>query len=119
MQQVALIFIVSLAILVSNGTAGAAVLSVSAASDSLSNGKQFQAALNAAIPGDTIELQAGGTFSTGSGLGTYSGAFELPAKSCGATSEEECWITVRTSAVDQLPAPGSRIHPSDSAALPK
>jgi hypothetical protein len=65
-------------------------------------------------------LQAGGTFSAGYALGTYSGAFELPAKSCvPSRPEEECWITIRTSALDQLPAPGTRIHPSDSAALPK
>jgi hypothetical protein len=120
MKQVVLIFGLSLAILISNGTAGGAVLSVSAGADPLSNGKDLQAALNGAMPGDTIELQAGGTFAAGYGLGTYSGAFELPAKRCaGSNPEEDCWITIRTSAVDRLPAAGSRIHPSDSPALPK
>jgi hypothetical protein len=100
-----------LSMLLSLGTAGAATVSVSAGGDPLTNGRALQATLNAASPGDTILLQAGGTFA---------GGLELPVKSCPATSaDDECWITIRTSALDELPAPGTRIHPSQSAALPK
>jgi len=100
-----------LAVLVSAVIAGAATLHVPAAGDPPSNGRSLQAALDAAVPGDTIVLQAGGTFA---------GGFELPIKSCLALNpEEECWITIRTSAMDELPAPGTRIHPSHSAALPR
>ncbi|HWK08454.1 MAG TPA: hypothetical protein VNR64_00285, partial [Vicinamibacterales bacterium] len=59
----------------------------------------LQAALNAAVPGDTLMLRAGETF--------Y-GNFILPAKS--GTS----WITIRSDASDtQLPASGVRLVPSD------
>lgn len=68
-------------------------------------GGSVQAALDQALPGDTILLQAGATFT---------GAFRLPNKA-GAG-----WITVRTSAADsQLPAPGQRITPAHAALLPK
>src|SRR5215813_1302516 len=62
-------------------------------------GGNFQAALNAANCGDTIELQAGASFS---------GVFSLPAKACDAAH----WITVRTSAPDtSLPAEANRVTP--------
>jgi len=62
-------------------------------------GGNFQAALNAANCGDTIELQAGASF--------Y-GVFSLPAKACDAGH----WITVRTSAPDtSLPAEANRLTP--------
>ena len=48
----------------------------------------LQAALDAAHCGDTIELQAGATFS---------GYFTLPAKAC----DDDHWIVVRTSAPEQ------------------
>src|SRR5213596_1698671 len=58
-------------------------------------GGDLQAALNAAVGGDVITLQAGATFS---------GPFTLPNKS--GTG----WIIVRTSAADStLPPPGTRI----------
>ena len=59
----------------------------------------LQAALNDAVPGDTLLLRAGETFH---------GNFILPAKS--GTS----WITVRSDASDsQFPADGVRLVPSD------
>jgi len=68
-------------------------------------GGDFQAALNAAQPGDVITLQAGST---------YRGPFTLPNKT--GTG----WITVRTSAPDSgLPAPGTRVNPSYAAVMPK
>jgi hypothetical protein len=65
----------------------------------------FQAALEAAKPGDVISLKAGAT---------YEGNFNLPKK---AGSN---WIIIRTSAGDdQLPTPGTRISPRYAPALPK
>ena len=62
-------------------------------------GGDFQAALNSAQCGDTIQLQAGATFS---------GLFKLPAKSC----DDQHWIIVRTSSPDSsLPAEGARVSP--------
>ena len=62
-------------------------------------GGDLQSALNNAQCGNTIELQAGATFS-----GTYS----FPAKSC----DNNHWIIVRTSAPDSaLPAEGQRLTP--------
>lgn len=59
------------------------------------SGGDFQAALNAAQPGDTIVLQAGAT---------YVGSFTLPVKS--GTE----YITVQTSALAGLPD-GVRVGP--------
>ncbi len=71
----------------------------------LKSGGDFQAALNAAQPGDVIQLEAGGTFT---------GNFALPKKT-GAG-----WIIVRTSAPDSsLPAPGVRVTPAYSSLMPK
>jgi hypothetical protein len=71
----------------------------------VASGGNFQAALNAAQPGDVITLQAGATFT---------GPFTLPNKG-GAG-----WITVRTSAPDSsLPAPGTRVNPSYASVMPK
>jgi hypothetical protein len=68
-------------------------------------GGDFQAALNAAQPGDVITLEAGATFT---------GPFQLPAKSGSG------WIVVRTSALDgKLPPPGTRVDPSSAAVMPK
>ena len=69
-------------------------------------GGDFQAALYAAKPGDTILLEAGATFR---------GAFKLPKK----TGEE--FVTIRTSATDsQLPAADTRLIPSKyQSVLPK
>jgi Putative Ig domain len=65
----------------------------------ISSGGDLQSALNNANCGDTIQLQAGATFT---------GAYTFPAKSC----DDSHWITVRTSADDSaLPAEGSRLTP--------
>lgn len=62
-------------------------------------GGDFQSALNNANCGDTIQLQAGATFT---------GAFNFPAKSC----DDNHWIIVRTSSADSLlPPEGSRLTP--------
>jgi hypothetical protein len=62
-------------------------------------GGDFQAALNNASCGDTIQLQAGATFG---------GVFKFPNKSC----DDAHWIVVRTSAPDSsLPPEGTRITP--------
>jgi hypothetical protein len=62
-------------------------------------GGDLQAALNSAHCGDTIELQAGATFT---------GTFIFPAKSC----DNGHWVIVRTSAADSaLPAEGKRANP--------
>jgi len=71
-------------------------------------GGDFQAALNNASCGDTIELQAGATFS---------GVFKFPNKSC----DNAHWIIVRTSTPDSsLPPEGTRITPcfAGTASLP-
>ncbi|HEX6505126.1 MAG TPA: hypothetical protein VF011_17930 [Terriglobales bacterium] len=62
-------------------------------------GGSFQAALNGAQCGDTIELQAGAA---------YVGNFTVPAKPC----DNQHWIIVRTSALNaSLPAEGVRVTP--------
>lgn len=68
-------------------------------------GADFQAALNRALPGDTITLRAGVTFT---------GNFVLPAK------KGNGWIVIRTSTPDaNLPSPGVRITPQQAGLLPK
>jgi len=65
----------------------------------------FQAALNAAQPGDVITLEAGATFR---------GPFTLPEKT--GTG----WIIVRTSAPDSsLPHSGTRVTPAHATVMPK
>src|SRR4030095_12105950 len=60
----------------------------------------LQAAVNAAACGDTVELAAGETFS--------SGKITFPAKGC----DDAHWITVRTSTPDNLlPPEGTRMTP--------
>jgi hypothetical protein len=63
------------------------------------SGGNLQTALNNANCGDTIQLQAGGSFT---------GIFTFPAKSCSDSN----WIIVRTSAPDSsLPPEGTRLTP--------
>ncbi len=65
----------------------------------LKSDANLQAALNDAACGDTIELEAGATFT---------GHFVLPKKPC----DDQHWIILRTSAPDQaLPVEGTRITP--------
>ena len=71
----------------------------SGATHLVKSGGDLQSALNSATCGDTIQLQAGATFT---------GAFVLPAKNC----DEQHWIVVRTSAPDNaLPPEGTRLTP--------
>jgi hypothetical protein len=68
-------------------------------------GGDFQAALNAAQPGDVIALQPGAVFT---------GPFTLPNKS--GTG----WITIRSATADSnLPPPGTRVTPAHAAVMPK
>jgi hypothetical protein len=65
----------------------------------VNSGGDLQSALNSASCGNTIQLQAGATFT---------GTFTFPAKSC----DDDHWIIVRTSADDStLPAEGIRLTP--------
>ena len=65
----------------------------------VSAGGDLQGAINAANCGDTIQLQAGATFT---------GSFTLPAKNC----DSYHWIMIRTTTPDSsLPPPGTRITP--------
>lgn len=68
-------------------------------------GGDFQAALDAALPGDLIKLEAGATFQ---------GSFVLPNK------PGDRYITIRSSAPDSaLPPADTRISPAYAGALPK
>lgn len=68
-------------------------------------GGDLQAALESAVPGDTILLQAGATFV---------GNFVLPRKA------GDAFITIRSSASDaMLPAATERVMPGHATALPK
>jgi hypothetical protein len=67
-------------------------------------GGDLQGALNAANPGDVIELQAGGT---------YTGNFKLPVKN----GDE--FIVVRTAGDHGLPGPGVRVTPEHAPLLAK
>jgi hypothetical protein len=69
-------------------------------------GGNFQAALNAAQPGDTIVLEAGAT---------YMGTFTLPLKGGSSTS----YITIQSSRLAELPAAGQRVAPAHSSLMPK
>ncbi len=65
----------------------------------VASGGDLQSALNSAQCGETVQLQAGATFS---------GTFTLPAKSC----DSDHWIVVRTSSPDSaLTAEGQRMTP--------
>ena len=79
-------------LLASPGLSAAATLQVAAGGD-------FQAALNAARPGDVIVLQAGARFV---------GAFQLPAKPSGPV------ITIQSSAA----LPARRVTPADAPLMP-
>jgi hypothetical protein len=67
---------------------------------------ELQPALNASHPGDVIVLEAGVT---------YTGAFQLPAKTQGPTAK---WIYVISSRLANLPT-GKRVAPSDAVNMPK
>jgi hypothetical protein len=67
-------------------------------------GGNLQAALNNAQAGDTIILDAGATFF---------GPITLPNK------VGNQWITIESSALSSLPAPGQRVGPQDAAFMPQ
>src|SRR6266568_679917 len=67
-------------------------------------GGDLQAAINNAVPGDTIVLQAGATFT---------GPFTLTNKAGSG------WIYVQSSAYASLPPPGTRVSIADSVSMPK
>src|SRR5215208_3026792 len=72
-------------------------------------GGNLQSALNQALPGDEIVLQAGAVYlAPGDG-------FILPPKSNAASQ----WIIIRSSNLAGLPAAGARVTPSNSPAMPK
>src|SRR6266480_3466398 len=64
----------------------------------------LQLALDQALPGDILQLQAGAIFT---------GNFTLRNKS-GAG-----WIYIRSSAYSSLPAPGTRVNPTQAGLMPK
>jgi hypothetical protein len=67
-------------------------------------GGNLQTAINNAVPGDTIVLQAGATFT---------GPFTLPNKVGSA------WIYIRSSAYASLPPPETRVSIADAVNMPK
>src|SRR5262245_23587715 len=68
-------------------------------------GGSVQAAIDQARPGDVIKLKAGETFT---------GNFTLPNKN------GSDWVVIRSSAADaDLPPPGTRVTPANSALMPK
>ena len=67
-------------------------------------GDDLQAALDGAQPGDIVELAAGASFT---------GNFILPSK------PGTGWIYIRSSAVASLPAPGTRVSPTDAGLMPR
>ena len=69
------------------------------------NHSTVQAAINAAVLGDTIEVAAGETFTEN---------ITLPYKSTGSG-----WITIQSSNLHLLPAEGNRVSPSDAENMPK
>jgi hypothetical protein len=71
---------------------------------SVRRGGKVQAALDSATPGDTIELEAGATFT---------GRFVLSKKT------GDGWITIRSSAHAQLPPPGTRVGPEHAPLMAK
>jgi len=76
---------------------------------SVNAGGNLQNAINQAQPGDEIILQAGATF-----LAPLDG-FVLPPK----TNSSGTFITIRSSAMNNLPPEGNRVSPTNSAAMPK
>ncbi|MDP2789049.1 MAG: hypothetical protein Q8O46_03305 [bacterium] len=66
----------------------------------------FTSAVTAAVPGDTIVVKAGDTFS---------GNFHLPKK----TNPNNKWIVIQSSKLSSLPSSGVRVKPSDAANMPK
>ncbi len=70
-------------------------------------GDNLQAALNGAKRGDEISLEAGATFT---------GNFTLPSKS---GTPNDGWIILRSEALAQLPAAGTRVNPANAGLMAK
>jgi hypothetical protein len=70
--------------------------------------EDFQASLDAARPGDVITLEAGAVLK---------GNFRLPKKS--EPGGESGWITIQSSAIDELPPEGTRVTPAHEGAMVK
>ncbi len=68
------------------------------------NGNELRRILGLSQSGDAIVLDAGAVFS---------GPFSLPKKPGSG------WITIRSSAEDKLPTPGTRVDPSHAVLMPK
>lgn len=66
-------------------------------------GSNLQQAIDSARPGDLLHLEAGATFT---------GPFTLRPKS------GEGWIVIQSSALEQLPNPGTRVSPAHSRWMP-
>src|SRR5438046_2526241 len=71
---------------------------------SVAAGGNLQAALGSAQPGDIVSVAAGAYFA---------GPLTLPAKS--GTG----WVLVVSSALAQLPPPGTRVTPANAVLMPK
>lgn len=80
-----------------------AMTAVTARKVSVPAGANLQSAINSAVPGDTLVLQAGAT---------YTGLFNLPAKS--GTG----FVTITSSAIANLPE-GRRVSPANASSMPK
>jgi len=95
-----------LALAAGPGIATAAIHTVCAAgctfNNANSNGNPVQAAIDAAVPGDIIEIRAGEVFNV---------RVVLPAK------KGSQYITVRSSQWRDLPLPGYRVNPDEHGAL--
>ena len=81
-----------------------AARTISAATLAVPAGGDLQGALNSAHPGDTIQLAAGASFV---------GHFYLPANAGNQ------WITIQSSAMNSLPASGTRVAVSQASLMPK
>src|SRR4051794_22278864 len=81
-----------------------AAMPAAAASLLVPAGGDLQGALSQARGGDTITLAAGATFV---------GNFTLPSNNSGQ------WITIQSSAMNNLPGPGSRVSPAQASSMPK
>ncbi|MCH2176698.1 MAG: PKD domain-containing protein [Lentisphaeria bacterium] len=78
-------------------------IAVADTGNALNNGVAFQKALDEAIPGDTIVLQAGAV---------YKGVFRLPYK------VGDQYIHIESSAMEKLPSEGTRVKPTDAIYMP-
>lgn len=98
-----------LILLLTIGFIGVAGNAAKASTIVVSAGGDMQSAINAAVCGDTITLQAGATFS---------GNFVLKYKGACSGSDAD-YITIRTSNLTSLPAAGTRVTPAYGPVMAK